>query len=138
MFGKINEALLGGEYKLWIYKRYLVPSFHFLLAVHLISKSSISKLQKSDMRCMKSWLGLCRLTTITVVHHPDVSGAPTSLNSKLGQINFSASISSSQDPFIQNLTSLITDSCFLKRQGFHKEVGSILELARNSISSIVG
>ena len=36
------------------------------------------------------------------------------------------------------LPSLITDSCFLKRQGFPKEVWSILELDRNSISTIAG
>ena len=52
------------------------------------------------------------------------------------KLNFLASISSSQDPFIQNLSSLTTNPCFLKRQGFSKEVGNILELARTSISSI--
>ena len=54
------------------------------------------------------------------------------------RLNFLASISSSQDPFIQNLSPLTTDPCFLKRQGFPNEVGSILNFVRNSISSISG
>ena len=135
----LEKAPLRGEYKLWIYKRYLVPSFHFLLAVDLISKSTISKLQKAAMRCIKSWLGLCRSTTIAVIHHPDVLGVPylPEFQTK-ARLNFLASISSSEDPFIQNLLPLTTNPCFLKRQGFPNEVGSILNLARNPISSILG
>jgi len=93
------------------------------------------------MRCLKSWLGLCRSTTIAVIHHPDVLGIPylPEFQTK-ARLNFLASISSSQDPFIQNLSPLTIDPCFLKRQGFPNEVGSVLNLARksNSISSISG
>ena len=79
MLGKVNEAPLRGEYKLWIYKRIVVPSFHFLLAVDLITKSTVSKLQGCAMKCIKSWLGLYRSTSIAVIHHPDVLGTPMCL-----------------------------------------------------------
>ena len=74
MLGKVNKAPQRGEYKLQIYKRFVVPSFHFLLAVDLITKSTVSKLQGCAMKCIKSWLGLCRSTSIAVIHHPDVLG----------------------------------------------------------------
>ena len=114
-----------------------VPSFHFLLAVDVISKSTVSKLQGRAMKCIKSWLGLCRSTTIAVIHHPDVLGVPylPEFRTK-AKLNFLASISSSQDPLIKNLSSLTTDQQFLSRQGFPDAVKGLLELARNSISSI--
>ena len=52
------------------------------------------------------------------------------------KLNFLASISSSQDPLIQDLSSLATDQQFLSRQGFPDADEGFLELARKSISSI--
>ena len=46
MLENVNNMPQRGEHKLLIYKRYLVPSFYFLLAVDLISKSTNFKLQK--------------------------------------------------------------------------------------------
>ena len=40
---KLDQTVIRREYKVWIYKRYLVPSYHFKLAVNAISSSTIKK-----------------------------------------------------------------------------------------------
>ena len=46
----LDQVHVRGEYKLWIYKRYLVPSFHFALAVDPIPETSIKKMQATALR----------------------------------------------------------------------------------------
>ena len=54
------------------------------------------------------------------------------------KLNFLASISSSEDPLIQDLSSSIIEQLFLTRQCFTDEVKGFLEHTKNSISSIPG
>ena len=54
---------------------------------------------------------MCRSTSIAVIHHPDVLGISylPDFQTK-AKLNFLASISSSEDPLIQDLSSLTTDN----------------------------
>ena len=40
----INKAVIGNEYKLWIYKNYFLPSKRFILTVHTLTKTHLKKL----------------------------------------------------------------------------------------------
>ena len=59
------------------------------------------------MNLLKKWLGLTRSTSVAVLHHPDVIGVPhlPQLQTK-AKLTFLASVVSSEDPLIQDLTNL--------------------------------
>ena len=65
-----------GEYKLWMYKRYLVPSLHFVLAVDCIPEAAIKKMQAAALKKIKQWLNLPRCFTTFALHHPNVIDIP--------------------------------------------------------------
>ena len=91
MLEKVNKAPLRGKYKLWIYKRFVVPSFHFLLAVDLITKSTVSKFQGCAMKCIKSWLVSPCSGSYYQIHCLQVSGVCNEVYQKLAgfvQIHF--------------------------------------------------
>ncbi len=52
---RIDSLLIRGEYKIEIYKKYLLPASRFLLTVHEISKTSLTKLDSLSHRYLKSW-----------------------------------------------------------------------------------
>ena len=103
----IDRAPLRGEYKLWIYKRYLVQSIHFFLSMNNIPSTTISKMQSMGMKKIKRWLGLTRSTTVAVIHHPDMLGLPflPQLQTK-AKLTYLSSIFPSDDSMIQELTIL--------------------------------
>ena len=57
---KLDSTPVKGENKVWIYKRYLVPSLHLKVAVNAISVTAINKANTAATKCIKSWLGLSR------------------------------------------------------------------------------
>ena len=68
----LEQVRIRGEYKLWIYKRYMVPSFHFALAVNPIPETAIKKMQAADLMMIKRWLNLPKCFTTSALHHPNV------------------------------------------------------------------
>jgi hypothetical protein len=68
----LDQVRIRGGYKLWIYKRYLVPSFHFAVAVDPIPETAIKKMQATALRMIKRWLNLPRCFTTSALHHPNV------------------------------------------------------------------
>ena len=54
----LDKSHVRGEFKLWIYKRRLVPSFHTSLAVEAIPDSTLRKVQSQAIKKIKKWLGL--------------------------------------------------------------------------------
>ena len=48
--GNLDQSKIRGEYKIWIYKRYLAPSFLFALSVDSIPESAIKKMQAIALR----------------------------------------------------------------------------------------
>ena len=133
----LDKSPIHGEFKLWIYKRFVVPSFHFHLAVDTITTSTIKKMQTNAMRKIKKWLGLTRSTSTAIVQHPDVIDIPSisELHTK-AKLTFLSAIAVSQDPLITELGTLLSDESFLKSQGIPSTATLLLQKARNSVSSI--
>ena len=73
---RLDSSLIRGEYKVWIYRRYLIPSLHYELSVNGTSVSVTRKLNSLATRYIKKWLGLSRSTTVAVIHHPSVLNIP--------------------------------------------------------------
>lgn len=73
---RINDCPVRGDYKIWIYRNYLVPSIYFQLSVNKFSKSFISKLQGKVTKYLKQWLRLPRCSTLAILFHPDVLKLP--------------------------------------------------------------
>ena len=133
----LDQSPIRGEFKLWIYKRYMVPSFHFHLAVNNITESTCNKMQATAMRKIKQWLGLTRSTTTAIIHHPNVIDIPSILELRTkAKLVFLSSINTSQDPMITELGSLLADDSFLSSQGVPDASTLLLQKARNSIASI--
>ncbi len=73
---EIDKRPIRGEYKVWIYKSYLVPSLTFNLTVERIPKSAISKLQTRATCLIKRWLNVPRCATLVSLFHPEVTNLP--------------------------------------------------------------
>ena len=115
---KLDRCPIRGEFKTWIYKRFLVQSFQFQMSVNAIPSGIIRNMQALGLRKLKRWLGVTRSSTAAILHHPSVLGIPAlddfSLKSKL---IFLAAVSSSKDPFINEINSLISENhfCYSRR-----------------------
>ena len=103
---KLDSTPVRGEYKVWIYKRYMVPSLHFKLAVNAISVTAIKKANAVATKCIKSWLGLSRSTTVAVIHHPAVLDIPF-----LSSFSAKAKISYLSAVKYQKILSLMKSHC---------------------------
>ena len=133
----LDKAQVRGEYKLWIYKRYLVPSFQFILAVDPISERAIKKMQAASLKMIKRWLNLPRCFATSALHHPNVIDIPSlfDLKSK-AKLTFLASISTSKDPVIEEISSILTDEEYCRSQKIKSSTLDLLVKARTSISTI--
>jgi len=133
----LDASPIRGEYKLWILRRFLIPSFHFVLSVDVILESSIKKVQSQCTRKIKDWLGLTRGVTNAVIHHPNVIDIPTIAEyHKKAKLTCLSSILTSKDPMISEISELLLDQDFTRSQRIPSEVNQILDLAKNSISTI--
>ena len=134
----LDKAQIRGEYKLWIYKRYLTQSIRFFLSVNPIPSTYISKMQKMGMKLLKKWLGLTRSTSIAVIHHPDILVVPhlPQLQTK-AKLTYLSSVICADDPLIQELTKSCLDEATAEHRGISRETLSIFHQARESVSSII-
>ena len=132
----LDQSPIRREFKLWIYKRYMVPSFHFHLAVNNITESTCNKMQATTMKKIKQWLDLTSSTTTTIIHHPNGIDIPSILELRTkAKLVFLSTINTSQDPMITELGSLLTNKSFLSSQGI-PDASTLLQKGRNSITSI--
>ena len=133
----LDTSPIRGEYKLWILRRFLIPSFHFVLSVDVIPDSSIKKVQSQCTKKIKGWLGLTRGVTNAVIHHPNVIDIPTIAEYRTkAKLIFLSSILTSKDPVITEISELLLDQDFTRSQCIPSEVNQVLDLAKNSISTI--
>ena len=130
----MDAAPIRGEYKLWILRRFLIPSFHFVLSVDVTPHSSIKKVQSQCTRKIKSWLGLTRGITNAVLHHPNVIDIPTiSEYHTKRKPTFLSSILTSEDPMINEISDFLLNQDFTRSQC---QVNQVMVLAKSSISTI--
>ena len=73
----VNGTLIRNEYKVDIYKRYIIPSLKYLLTVHDLNKSTLTQLDNIAMHFLKKWLGVPKCATRTVVHYPRALDIPS-------------------------------------------------------------
>ena len=83
------------------------------------------------------WLNLPRCFTTSALHHPNVIDIPSlsDLRSK-AKLTFLASISTSQDPVIEDILSILTEEEYCKNQRIQPSTVDLLHKARSSITTI--
>ena len=65
----IDSALVRPEYKIQIYKKYLLPSIRFLLTVHDVTATHLKALDIATDKFLKIWAGVPRSATNAIFHH---------------------------------------------------------------------
>ena len=100
-------------------------------------ESSIKNVQSQCTQKIKGWLGLTRGVTNAVMHHPNVIGIATIAKYRTkAKLTFLSSILTSKDPMINEISELLLDQDFTRSQRIPSEVNQVLDLAKNSISTI--
>ena len=122
-----------GEYKLWIYRNYILSLIRFYLCVDAVSRGAISKLESIATRFLKKWLGLPRSATRVILYYPGVCCPSVSQVSREAKLSLLACVSSSSDLWLQELNlQLRLGNVALQIQGNDY---SILSIAKKQLSA---
>jgi len=60
------------EYKLWIYRNYILSLLHFHLGVDAVTPTAILKMESIVTRYLKKWLHLPRSATRVILYYPGI------------------------------------------------------------------
>ena len=133
----IDNRPIRGEYKVWIFRNYVVPSSRFFLAVEPISASGIRLIQRTATKFIKKWLRFPRNATQAILFHPQTLNCPhlptERLKAKVSQL---ATIYTSKDTRIQELHFELSTLSFMKALHISKEAVNTLRSAQSSISGL--
>ena len=64
----LDKTIIRDEYKLEIYKIYVLPSIRFLLTVHDLPQTHLTKLDIAADQYLKKWAGLPKCSTNAILH----------------------------------------------------------------------
>ena len=64
----LDKTEVRSEFKVEIYKIYILPSIRFLLTIHDLPKSYLIKLDTFTNQYLKTWAGLPRCATTAILH----------------------------------------------------------------------
>ena len=64
----LDNTAVRSEFKLEIYQIYILPSIRFLLTIHDLPKTHLSKLDTMADQFLKKWAGLPRCATTAILH----------------------------------------------------------------------
>ena len=118
-----------------MYRRYVIHSLHYDLAVNGISVSISKKLNSLATRYIKKWLGLTCSTTVAVIHHPSVLNIPTIESCYTSaKTNYLAAVTLSPDPMIAEISHFSLSSSFGHAYEISDLVKDALSTAINSYS----
>ncbi len=67
---RVDELLVRDEYKINIYRRYLLPSLRFALTVHDLHRSHLRQLDQLTARYLKKWAHMPRGASLAMFHDP--------------------------------------------------------------------
>ena len=127
---RIDDRPIRGEMKIWIVRNYLIPSLQYQLAVNHTSKSCILYLQNQVTKLARKWLKLPRSATRVILYHPSSINIPLLTVSKIkAKLSYLCCITETSDPAIKEISALINDNSFLKRQDIPKETHQLLQSA---------
>ena len=92
-----------GEYKLWIYRNYILSLLRFHLSVDAVTQSAISKMESMVTRYLKKWLHLPRSATKVILYYPGICCPSVSYISREAKLNLLSCVSASSDPQLHEL-----------------------------------
>ena len=69
--------MIRNEYKLWILKNYLIPSKRYILTVHNLTNTELSKLDIVTDKYTKKWAGIPKSATNVVIHLKEALDIPS-------------------------------------------------------------
>ena len=98
-----DSLSIHGEYKLWIYRNYILSLLRFHLCVDAVSHSAISKMESMAARYLKKWLQLPRSSTRVILYYPGVCCPSISTLSREAKLNLLSCVSASLDLQLQEL-----------------------------------
>ena len=124
---RINERPIRGEYKVWIYKSYLIPSVSFNLTVDRISLATSKKIQTKITSYLKRWLKLPRCATLASLFHPQVLNLPYLPHQlEKAKLRFLASTTLSSDHNVQALAAIVCDPQFIESEDIPRNSADLL------------
>ena len=101
---RIDSCTIRGEFKVWIYQNYFVPSTHFFLCISDITPSQLASIQRQITRFLKSWLKLPKCATLALIFHPKSLGnTHVPRFRELAQLTLVQTVESSLDPLVQDI-----------------------------------
>ena len=94
---------IRGEYKLWIYRNYIISLLRFCLCVDAVSSCTISKLESIATRFLKKWLKLPRCASRVILYYPGVCCPSITHVSREAKLSLLSCVSATSDPRLQEL-----------------------------------
>ena len=67
-----DSLQIHGEYKLWIYRNYIISLLCFNLCVNAVPNSTITQLESTATQYLKKWLNLARSATRVLLYYPSI------------------------------------------------------------------
>ena len=64
----VKKAMGRNDFKLWIYKHYLLPSQRFILTIHVLTETHLKLLDTLTYKAIKKWAGLPPSATNALIH----------------------------------------------------------------------
>ena len=122
---------------MWIYKHYLIPPLHFFHSVNRIPITITSGMKSLATRYINSSLGLCRSTTVTVIHHSSILNIPAPDRCFIStKLSYLSAIILSPDPLINKISHNALSIPFGRTHGIGKSARDMLRAARESLNCI--
>ena len=95
-----TDALsIRGEYKLWIYRNYILSLLRFHLSIDAVTQSTISM----TTRHLEKWLHLPRSATRVILYYSGVCCPSVSYISREAKLNLLSCVNASSDPQLHEL-----------------------------------
>ena len=124
---------IRGEYKLWLYRNYIISLLCFHLSVDAVTKGAVTKMENMATRYLKKWLGLPRSATRAVLYYPGMCCPSISQVSRQARLSLLSCIDASFDYQLQELgLQLHLGDAYLQT---HASDYSILSEARSQLTS---
>ena len=124
---------IRGEYKLWLYRNYIIFLLCFHLSVDAVTKGAVTKMENMATRYLKKWLGLPKSATRAMLYYPGVCCPSISQVSRQARLSLLSCIDASSDYQLQELgLQLHLGDAYLQT---HASNYSILSKARSQLTS---
>ena len=105
LLSTIDVLPIRGEYKLWLYRNYVISLLRFHLSVDAVTKGAVTKMENMTTRYvyLKRWLGLPKSATRAVLYYPGMCCPSISQVSRQAQLSLLSCIDASSDYHLQEL-----------------------------------